>query len=142
MKFNLPFVIAMVLGSTVLPSMAQDLDYAGQPSPWATSTGNQTTVNEQPNQSNVRIKASLSIQGCNAGLLLLPSGYKCKSLALVSEGGLVPDPVYYGGGGGGRGGGTPSGCGGGCTGSVTSGDGSSVSSGDGSSVSSQGGGGD
>ena len=124
MKFNLPMVVALALCSAVLPATAQDLDYSAQRGPWDTSTA----VNEVPTQRPVRITASQFIQGCNAGLIRLPGGFKCKSLALVSEGGLVADPVpdYYAGGGGG--GGRATGCNS-CGGAVTSGDGSPVSSG-------------
>jgi hypothetical protein len=54
------------------------------------------------------VKSPSTIQGCDAGLIIVSGSYKCKSLALVSQGGLIPDPVvvysYNGSGGSGSGG--------------------------------------
>lgn len=51
------------------------------------------------------VSSATSIQGCNAGLMVLSGVYTCRSNVLVSQGGTVPDPVVYYTGSGGSGGG-------------------------------------
>lgn len=48
------------------------------------------------------VSSATSIQGCNAGLIIISGTYTCRSNALVSQGGTVPDPVYTSSGGGGH----------------------------------------
>lgn len=53
------------------------------------------------NTRSARISSATAIQGCDAGLIVVSGVYTCRSNALVSQGGTVPDPiVVYSGGGG------------------------------------------
>lgn len=142
--------LPLILGIFCWSAVAQDLDYASQPSPWEIQQPR--TFEPEPLPRQVRITASKHIQGCDSGLVKTPIGYLCKSITEKCEPPTYPEAVpgweaYFcgrwpgrggNGGAGGGGGGANTGCGGGCNGSVTDGQGESVSSGDGSSVSSSG----
>jgi hypothetical protein len=41
------------------------------------------------------IVSATTIQGCNAGLMVVSGVYTCRSNVLISQGGTVPDPVVY-----------------------------------------------
>lgn len=52
------------------------------------------------NSRPAAVSSATSIQGCNAGLMVVSGVYTCKSTVLVSQGGTIPDPVVYSGSGG------------------------------------------
>lgn len=58
---------------------------------------NDDEIRYQPIADNSRaatVSSATAIQGCNAGLITISGTYTCRSSALVSQGGTVPDPVY------------------------------------------------
>ena len=41
------------------------------------------------------VSSATSIQGCNAGLMVVSGVYTCRSNVLVSQGGTIPDPLVF-----------------------------------------------
>nr|WP_315466153.1 hypothetical protein [uncultured Rhodoferax sp.] len=55
-------------------------------------------IRYEPSSNSSRpaaVSSAISIQGCNAGLMVLSGVYTCRSTILVSQGGTIPDPVVY-----------------------------------------------
>lgn len=55
-------------------------------------------IRYEPSSNSSRpaaVSSAISIQGCNAGLMVLSGVYTCRSNILVSQGGTIPDPVVY-----------------------------------------------